>query len=867
MSHVTTIYYRYLSSITINNPGSGYQSAPVITVVSDTGTGATAVATIFNGQIDSITVTNPGANYIEIPTLTIAGGGGTGAQLTAVISFASGLGDEYDITGGLLAEQTLPEFIREDYPTFVTFIKKYYEFMDNPDNPLHVLLNNHYYDIDSLNGVTLDKMALELAYDFPKVLEIDRKFLYKNIKNIYESKGSKRSILAFFRLLYNEEVEVYYPSANILRASDGQWIEEKSISVVSGYNNYEVLNLTGIVADIRYFITVGSITTIKNIPIEISSVYKLSYTNPQTYELSIALPAGTTDIPGPGAGALATVTIVAGVITDTSIVDAGSGYLAAPIIEIYDVGGGTGADLRAIVEDGEISEIVINSGGINYVDETTNLTFNTDPVRTFITLRNDPNDEILIKAYLQRKLSAVVSETYTDGGYAGFKIGEFFAINESGDDGRIYATDYFLESYTLITGQNGAYIRVASVDANGVPTSWDIINPGRGFLNETATIEIISLTGKHLDVTLTTGYLYSYPGRYLNDRGKLSDVNRLQDNNKYQSYSYIIKSTIPQSKWISKYREILHPAGLGVFSDLIIRSDIDFSVNIAIEETGIHFYLFEHELGDRVVITSQTVALDFTKNLIDLTVTTEAVAFLVYKVLLDSVVSSQTVALDFNKTVTDTTTNSDIFVKTFHYVTNDTASASDVFSRVVAYYRAPTDFATLSQTFSFDYATAYIDSVQCSDLMAFVRTFNLFSISEIFDFSAIDIDKILSSPTTVSDSLSLLTTLVENNIATTSQIMSFVYFANPVDDSFLIDSLSLVSTFIIADNATTPDAMSINNMKPAEDAATVSEAFTLNAATGANDNVVTGNFGLVVRQNYANPRYFYADFVGSSYLF
>ena len=753
MSHIIPSYYRYVSAITIANAGTGYTSVPTITISGGSGSGATAVATILNGQITTVTITNIGTNYIISPTVTLTGGGGSGASLTASLSFASGDGVEYETKGGLLVDQSLPEFIREDYPDFVTFIKKYYEYMDQEGSPLNILLNQHYYDIDNSSDTVLDKLATELAYDFPKVLEVDRKFLYKNIKNIYESKGSKRSILAFFRLLYNEEVEVYYPSANILRASDGQWVEEKSISVISGYNNYEVLNLTGAIADIRYFETVGSITTIKTIPIEILSVQKLAYTNPQSYELSVSIPIGITTIPGPGAGAIATATIIGGQIvsikprriiptsgvntgTDTftytahgllggdavkyyngggtsatgltsattyyviasgltanafkvsatsggasvnitgtgnnaqyfeiqavaaspaTITNAGGGYLAAPVIEIYDTGGGTGAELRAVVEDGELSSIVVNEAGSGYIANSTSLVFNTNSVRSYITLRDASNNEVSIKAYLQRKLASVVSEEYVDGGNAGFKVGEFYSLNESGDDGRGYATSgYFLETYTFISGDNGAYVRVAAIDGYGVPTSWEVINPGVGFVNQNTTIEITSSTGKNLDITLTTGYLYSYPGKYLNDRGKLSDVNRLQDNNKYQSYSYIIKSTISQSKWIQKYKEILHPAGMGVFSDLIIRSDIDFSANISIEDTGYHFRLFEYELGDSVVVASDSphIAVSFARSFTETATTSQQFNFAYSKVYSDSVTSQSQAVLETMYAFYDTT--------------------------------------------------------------------------------------------------------------------------------------------------------------------------------------------------------------------
>jgi hypothetical protein len=72
-----------LSSIAVLNPGSGYTSAPTITISGD-GTGATATATIVNGTIQNITVIDRGINYTRA-VVTITGGGGYGASAAAEV--------------------------------------------------------------------------------------------------------------------------------------------------------------------------------------------------------------------------------------------------------------------------------------------------------------------------------------------------------------------------------------------------------------------------------------------------------------------------------------------------------------------------------------------------------------------------------------------------------------------------------------------------------------------------------------------------------------------------------------------------------------------------------------------------------------
>lgn len=60
-----------VGSITVSAGGSGYTTAPGVTITSATGTGATAVATVSGGVVTGITVTNAGTGYATAPTVTI----------------------------------------------------------------------------------------------------------------------------------------------------------------------------------------------------------------------------------------------------------------------------------------------------------------------------------------------------------------------------------------------------------------------------------------------------------------------------------------------------------------------------------------------------------------------------------------------------------------------------------------------------------------------------------------------------------------------------------------------------------------------------------------------------------------------------
>ena len=816
MSHQIPEYLNYVSSITIVNGGSGYSTAS-ITISGGGGTGATATASLFNGEIQTVTVTNIGEGYTSTPTVTVTGDG-TGAELTAALGFASITPSEYNEKSALGVKYSLPEFIQNDYAKFVSFIDKYYEYLDTDGKPANLLLNKDYSDIDELNDAELNKRTLELAEDFPQILQADRKFLLKNIKSIYESKGSERSIKAYFKLLYNEEVEVDYPSKNILRASDGIWIEETSVRAVSGFNNYEVLQLNGKVADIKYYETTGSVTLLKTIPITIPRVEKLAYTSPQAYEVVIELPAGVTDVPGPGSQATATATVVAGVITQIDVVNGGYGYVAAPDVEIYDTNGGAGATARAVVTNGEVSSIVVNDGGSGYNPLTTSVSFNTDTVRSFIVDRDATSIEENIRAYLDRSLSSVTSGVYA-GAAAGFSVGDVFAVNESGDDGTGYAVPgYFAGDYTYTGGSNNAVIRVAAIDSSGVPTTWSIINPGEGFRNAQTTITIESKTGESLDITLFTKYLYSYDGKYKDDRGKLSDVNRLQDNFKYQSYSYIIKSTISQNQWVKRFRDLMHPAGMEVFGDLIITNNVNFAPFIEIITDGLNLNEFKTEdiaiSNDDVIIISVQYNRDFT----------------------DSATSSDPISISVEPNFADSAGVSDDYIQ--EYVEEDYLPLNYTgggISKLVEKNITDTPIATEVLERVVDYNRTFTDTGAATELLA------------------VDLSADLGNEIVVTDDF-------------VYEVFQLVELDNAVvaDDDFNIE---LSPALFCSNPAVVSEIPVINISKDVSDAVSSSDTVTITSQKPFTEIGNIADSGVITIQDYSDPTYFSEDYVGAGYSF
>jgi len=139
----------------------------------------------------------------------------------------------------------LPGFVSSEYPMFQKFLEAYYEWMSKPtqvdDNVRNIL---KYQDVDSSIDLYLSELETEFLNQVPKDIDIDKATLIKNIRSFYTSKGTEKSYEFLFNVLFNENVEFYYPKNDILRASDGKWTTNVSIRLTNP-SNYNVFELVG----------------------------------------------------------------------------------------------------------------------------------------------------------------------------------------------------------------------------------------------------------------------------------------------------------------------------------------------------------------------------------------------------------------------------------------------------------------------------------------------------------------------------------------------------------------------------------------------------------------------------------------------
>jgi len=158
----------------------------------------------------------------------------------------------------LLINRQLPEFIREEYPLFQSFLEAYFEFLENKQGSEKNDLTTKAKELRTISDVDESLVDFEnnfletYAQFFPKNTSVTKELLLKNVMPFYLSKGSEKSFKFLFRSLFNQEIEFKRISDNIIRASDGDWIKESKLRIDKEFRLYYKVNGTKTVFDLLF---------------------------------------------------------------------------------------------------------------------------------------------------------------------------------------------------------------------------------------------------------------------------------------------------------------------------------------------------------------------------------------------------------------------------------------------------------------------------------------------------------------------------------------------------------------------------------------------------------------------------------------
>lgn len=266
-------------------------------------------------------------------------------------------------------KHSLPKFIAEDHPQFITFLEAFYEYLEIQGNTVD--LTKRFLKLIDIDN-TLDDFVVYFRQQYlqhiPDVIAGNKRNFVKKSREFYRAKGTEKSFKFFFEMLFGSDVEFYYPSRQMFRTSDGSWQQDFTLKVKS------------IVGDPLLFSSKRIIGSTSNASAYVQRVEQKTTMGVSYYELF--LERKTVD----GVFSLEEKIIsddleaeICGVISEIQIVQPGSNY---KIGELIDVTGGTGFGAMGIISrvgtNGEIKGIEVRDFGVDYrTTNTPSFTINT----------------------------------------------------------------------------------------------------------------------------------------------------------------------------------------------------------------------------------------------------------------------------------------------------------------------------------------------------------------------------------------------------------------------------------------------------------------------------------------------------------
>lgn len=421
-------------------------------------------------------------------------------------------------------ERQIPEYIRGEYELFVKFIKAYYEFLDQTQQ-------RNLEDIRSIEN-TLDEFVIrfkkELSVLFPTNTLENERFILCRIKEFYKSRGSKESYQFLFRILFNKDSDIFYPSTQILRASDGKWIQEKSIFVES--KSGDLFNLTGKIISIETSYKHVSVFCPRVVYYK-NDIYEVFIDRSYVQDIEIGNKVRSEDgndfgniIPCPN---------------KYTITSEGAGFEVGQLYYLKtNIGDGSLIKITKIGTGGSIKKVQIISFGLDY--------------------------ESTYYAKLSNKLAVAVPYRHPIPGP--FPDGN----NGFVDFGYINKQDYFYfdQFYqpTVANNQNVFY-------ADGTYVG-DII---ASFYTNASNTNVIDDDTAEIKIDL--GAVAIYPGYYAASDGFVSDESYIQDGRYYQLFSYVIRVEQQIDSYIEIVKQLLHPAGMELYAEYTIKNDYQVSAS------------------------------------------------------------------------------------------------------------------------------------------------------------------------------------------------------------------------------------------------------------------------------------------------
>lgn len=457
------------------------------------------------------------------------------------------------IKQSIAVQRQIPEHIRENYPVFVEFIKSYYDFLQQTQQQNLETI----HDVDTTLDEFVDRFKAELAKNFPIHLATDKALILKHIREFYLARGSEDSFKFLFRVLFNKEAELYYPSKQMLRASDGRWKQDISIFIDPEDNNrIDPQSLIG------KFIF---ITNTKGVVVQTVVENAVMY-NENVYEVFIEREyINTIDVNSViSSDEFGKIGVVLKCPTSVKVFKAGKGFKVGDIYALKtQLGRGCVIKITKVNAEGGIQNIQVIKFGLDYKTKFYSYLSSKEltaweyvhPLK--INTPYDPN----APAYNEKGAG------FIDYGWAAKQTYFYYDTNIPVGDSA-YASDRFFADPAYVGDVQQQFYNDAS---------------------ETIMDEDLAI------IEIDLGAIAKYPGYYQTADGFISDEIYIQDGNYYQAFSYVVRVEEELRRYADIVKALVHPSGMKIFSEYNIYHDLQVSPEIPRITSVLQLPLFDHQ--------------------------------------------------------------------------------------------------------------------------------------------------------------------------------------------------------------------------------------------------------------------------------
>lgn len=435
----------------------------------------------------------------------------------------------------------VPSDLRNPAENLIDLLEDYYTHINEigqPSAEINSMVTAR--DIDVTKAEYLDLIQKEIASVIPKNTVANRVNLYKNLSRYYNVRGSKESIELFFKIIFQDNAEVYFPRKDMLIASDGVWLSNVQRPV---YSSTPLLGVIGNGTGAKATVTTSN-----------GAIRRITVSNGGTL-----YPCPTASISGDGSNAVLAVYVAGGVIRAITVVNGGSGYTNASVVIT-----GTNTTLATATAEivaGSISSVTVTSGGAGYASPTVTITGNGTGATGLAYCSGGVIQHVQMLTYGSGYSTASIAFAGATGSgavaSASIVNGAITSVNPTSYGSGYSIAKVALDGVVLDNSTPGStYAQiVANIERSGVDAgqiqSYRIADCGQGY-------------------TIAGNFLGYSSGTYNESRGFLSDNIKLQDSYFYQKFSYVIRTGNNFDVWADTFNKLVHPAGMIFFGEILI---------------------------------------------------------------------------------------------------------------------------------------------------------------------------------------------------------------------------------------------------------------------------------------------------------